>query len=182
MAEPDRITVNRAPVLTLWAAVCAERMGFDHDEALTLGRALAGMAAQAKGRAIGIYEAHGAEDLRAEARKLREREADTAAALKVRLLGREIEVVETDDGLRAIEKGKPDDPRSVERYLASKLKAHLEPVRAAMAELAGRIPPREVNARAFRLYERFRPEVPAGAAGWGKAGILTLEAIRMADA
>jgi hypothetical protein len=27
--------VNRAPVLTLWAAVIAEILGFDHDEVLT---------------------------------------------------------------------------------------------------------------------------------------------------
>ena len=30
-----KIKINRAPVLTLWAAVVAERLGFDHDEALT---------------------------------------------------------------------------------------------------------------------------------------------------
>ena len=34
MSEP--ILVNRAPVLTLWAAVVAERMGFDPAEALSL--------------------------------------------------------------------------------------------------------------------------------------------------
>ena len=33
--------VNRAPVSTLWAAVVAEVFGFDHDEALTLGLAVA---------------------------------------------------------------------------------------------------------------------------------------------
>ena len=33
------ISTNRAPVLTLWAAVFAERLGFDEDEALTLGKA-----------------------------------------------------------------------------------------------------------------------------------------------
>jgi hypothetical protein len=31
------IKTNRAPVLTLWAAVVVERLGFGHDEALTLG-------------------------------------------------------------------------------------------------------------------------------------------------
>jgi len=35
------IRINRAPVLTLWAAVVAERLGFHWDEALTLGKALA---------------------------------------------------------------------------------------------------------------------------------------------
>jgi hypothetical protein len=33
------IRINRAPVLTLWAVVVAERLGFDRDEALSLGRA-----------------------------------------------------------------------------------------------------------------------------------------------
>lgn len=33
----DVIKINRGPVLTLWAAVVAERLGFDWDEALTLG-------------------------------------------------------------------------------------------------------------------------------------------------
>ena len=43
-SEPTGMTIkiNRAPVLTLWAAVGAERLGFDHDEALTLGRAVTG--------------------------------------------------------------------------------------------------------------------------------------------
>lgn len=30
------VMVNRAPGLTLWGAVVAERMGFDHDAAVTL--------------------------------------------------------------------------------------------------------------------------------------------------
>lgn len=38
----DVVTINRAPVLTLWAAVVAECLGFDHDEALTLGKAVEG--------------------------------------------------------------------------------------------------------------------------------------------
>jgi hypothetical protein len=45
--------VNRAPVLTLWAAVVAMRLGHPHDTALTLDRAVAGSAARAKARAIG---------------------------------------------------------------------------------------------------------------------------------
>jgi hypothetical protein len=30
------VLVNRAPVLTLWAAVVAEVLGFEHDKALTV--------------------------------------------------------------------------------------------------------------------------------------------------
>ena len=49
---------NRAPVLTLWAAVVAERLGFNENEALSLGKALAGLNAQAKGRRFGIFRTH----------------------------------------------------------------------------------------------------------------------------
>ncbi len=40
------ISINRAPVLTLWAATVTQRPGFDEDEALSLGKALAGFNAQ----------------------------------------------------------------------------------------------------------------------------------------
>jgi len=53
MAEKDGrrswVMVNRAPVLTLWAAVVAEVLGFEHDEARIRGRAVAGMNAYSKG-------------------------------------------------------------------------------------------------------------------------------------
>jgi hypothetical protein len=50
------ILVNRAPVLTLWAAVIAERLGQPADTALTLRRAVAGSAARVKARSIGREE------------------------------------------------------------------------------------------------------------------------------
>ena len=53
MAEKDGkrnwVMVNRAPVLMLWAAVVAEVLGFQHHEALTPGRAVAGPNAHSKG-------------------------------------------------------------------------------------------------------------------------------------
>jgi hypothetical protein len=48
--------VNRAPVLTLWAAVVAEVLGFDHEEALTLGRAVAEQNAYSKGVPLGLFQ------------------------------------------------------------------------------------------------------------------------------
>ena len=39
MGDQDlSVTINRAPVLTLWAAVVAERLGLDRDEALSRHR------------------------------------------------------------------------------------------------------------------------------------------------
>ena len=47
---------NRAPVLTIWAAVVAMRLGFDWEEALTAGRAVAGLNAYSNGKALGLFE------------------------------------------------------------------------------------------------------------------------------
>jgi hypothetical protein len=50
MSTPVRtIKINRAPVLTLRVAVVAERLGLDGEEALTMGKAVAGLTAHDKG-------------------------------------------------------------------------------------------------------------------------------------
>jgi hypothetical protein len=51
-------SINRAPVLTLLAAVDAERLGFTEDESLSLARAEPALTAQRKGRRLGIYKPH----------------------------------------------------------------------------------------------------------------------------
>jgi hypothetical protein len=54
----NTLAIYRAPVLTLWAAAVAERLGFDRDEALSLGRVLAGLNAQSKGRRLDLVNPH----------------------------------------------------------------------------------------------------------------------------
>src|SRR3954447_10628934 len=90
------IEVNRAPALTLWAAVVAERLGQPPDTALTLGRAVAGSAARVKARNIGREE------------RKTDRDADTPGlaaphvTAPVLLLGKTIRLLPTEDGeLRA---------------------------------------------------------------------------------
>src|SRR3954451_21908892 len=96
------IRVNRAPVLTLWATTVAERLGFDQDAALTLGRAVAGTSAQMKGRALGIYEPSEEPPSKvAEERRERLKPGETCG---VRFLGRTVPAIRTPDGIRAIEK------------------------------------------------------------------------------
>src|SRR3954452_8550685 len=142
------IRVNRAPVLTLWAAVVAERVGFERDEALTLGRALAGLSAHAKGVRLRIFEPSAPEEVRERRDRLAEGER-----LEVHLMGRTIPVVRTPEGLRALAKGHPTRPESVERYLEGKFGDALPEVRAAMERSAGSLPPAELPRRAFRLRE-----------------------------
>jgi len=165
-----KVTVNRAPVLTLWAAVVAERLGFDHEAALTLGKAVAGLNAQSKGRALGIFrpaEATG----RAGGEK-------PHGEFHVELMGRTVRSVHADQGIRALDKDKAIAPAKVEAYLQSKFGETLPAVRQVMHELAATYGPEELEEEAFGLYERFRPVVAPGTRGWGQAGELDIEAIR----
>jgi hypothetical protein len=171
--EIDAVSINRAPVLTLWAAIVAERLGFTHDEALTLGRAVAGLNAYSKGKALGIFK-----PTPKEVQAKRAAKAKTMQVLQVELLHRAVPVVQTPEGLRALSKEQPIAPSSVEKYLTSKFKDALGPVSAAMAQLADSRGAEELAAEAYGLYEQFRPAIPAGEAGWGAAGTLSLARIR----
>jgi len=54
--SPNKIKINRAPVMVLWGAIVAEQLGYNTDTALTLGKTVAGLNAQSKGQRLGIYE------------------------------------------------------------------------------------------------------------------------------
>jgi hypothetical protein len=168
-----KVQINRAPVLTLWATVVAERLGYDREAALTLGKAVAGLNAQAKGRRLGIFEEP------TDAREARESSGkELGKAFLVALLGRSVPSVTTKDGLRATLKGQPIDPKRVRRYLQQKFGKDLADVQAAMEDLVQAYPPEQLAAQAYALYERFRPDVPEGTKGWGAAGELDLDGIR----
>jgi hypothetical protein len=166
-----KILINRAPVLTLWATKVAERLGFDHDEALSLGKAVAGLNAQSKGRRLGIFNPAPKEIKKARARKRGEE-------FSIELLGRQVPALSTADGVRAVSKDRAIDAKSAQRYLESKFGESLDSVRAAMRELAKSFKPEQLAPRAFWLYERFRPSIPEGVTGWGAKGSLDLERIR----
>jgi|SRR5579859_183820 len=163
------IKINRAPVLTLWATIVAERQGHPPETALTLGRAVAGLNAQSKARRLGLVE-----EKKPEAKE----KPPARKARTVTVLGRAVPVVETKEGLRAISKDEAIKPSSVRRYLESKFGESLPHVRAALEALAKAFPPERLEAQAYGLYERFRPDVPEGQRGWGAAGTLDLERVR----
>src|SRR5689334_16388962 len=110
-----KIKINRAPVLTLWAAIVAERLGYSKSEALTFGKAVAGLNAQSRGRRLGIFEEKPEKDPEQAARK-----KPSAKLEFVELLGRGIPAAKTPQGLQAVIKGKPIPPESVESYLHQK--------------------------------------------------------------
>jgi hypothetical protein len=168
-----KIKINRAPVLTLWATVVAERLGYDDETALTLGKAVAGLNAQSKGRKLGIYEEKTEEEKKEDKRK----EAHVKLEF-VELLGRGIPAVKTPHGLRAAEKGKPIHAESVQTYLKQRFGEDYDDARKAMEKLAKAFPPKQLEKKAYDLYEKFRPEIPEGKRGWGAKGELDLDYVR----
>jgi hypothetical protein len=162
--------INRAPVLTLWATIVAQRMGYNEDEALSLGKAVAGYTAQSKGRTLGIYTAR-------EKGKEREGKGEGQEVQIVELMGRHIPISEEGAEIRALTKDKPIDPDSVRRYLQKKFGENLGEVSAAMETLAGSYEPQELNRIAFQFYEKFRPDIPRGKRGWGAKGELNMQKI-----
>lgn len=167
------VTINRAPVLTLWAAVVAERLGYDRDEAVTLGRAVAGFGAAAKARRLGI-----AKPKEKPAVEKKKKAAKPGEVVEVPLCGMPIAALRTADGLRALSKDQPTAPAGVHRYLESKFGEALDDARAAMMALAKSRTPAELATGAFALYESFRPEIPRGVTGWGAKGVLDLAKVR----
>ena len=168
-----KIKINRAPVLTLWAAVVAERLGYKKDEALTFGKALAGLNAQSKGQRLGIYDKKSPDE--------KAKEVSQQKSVKVefiQFMGRGIPAVKTPKGLRAAIKGEEIEPQSVEKYLRQKFGDELEAARTAMEQLAKAFTPKQLETQAFSLYEKFRPSVSEGMKGWGAKGELDLAFIR----
>ena len=169
MTSPT-IYINRAPVLALWAAIVARRLGFREEEALSLGKAVAGLNAQSKGRRLGIYKP-------SEAQPARIRKSGRDDPFLVEVCGRAVPAVTTSAGVRATAGGKAVSPEAAQRYLIGKFGESLPAARVALKRLATAYRPKELIKSAYALYERFRPVIPAGLKGWGTVGVLDLRLI-----
>jgi hypothetical protein len=166
-----KVQINRAAVLTVWATIVAQRFGFNKKEALTLGKAVAGLNAQAKGRRLGIFKPH-------EQKAKEARDKKRGEEFWIEVCGRPVPAKNTDDGIRAVKGDTAIEPASVQRYLETKFGDKLEVVVAALTELAKAYRPKELAQAAYPLYEKFRPAVPAGKAGWGAKGDLDLALLK----
>ncbi|UCF35201.1 MAG: hypothetical protein JSV78_07830 [Phycisphaerales bacterium] len=172
MPAKDTVTINRAPVLTLWAAVVAEVLGFERDTALTLGKAVAGLNAQAKGRSLGIFRPPKLEGGRPP------KKHGLGEEFWIELCGRSVPAKNTEGGVRAVVKDKPISPDQVRGYLERAFGEDLAAVRKTMEQLAKSREPDDLAEAAFALYEKFRPTVAGGRRGWGQKGELNLKLIR----
>jgi hypothetical protein len=147
-------------------------LGFEHDEALTLGRAVTGLRAYSKGVSLGFFQPT-PKEVKEKRRKMRKEETVTTD-----LLHRAVPAKHTDEGVRPFSGESPIRPESVQKYLENMFGDALEDVSNAMLELAKFLPPSHLAQKAYPLFEKFRPEIPPGKKGWGASGKLDLDLIR----
>jgi hypothetical protein len=167
----SEILVNRAPFLTLWASIVAGRLGYDADEALVLGRAVAGQTAASKGKRLGILEERSAED-----RRELETRREVLGAEAIHFMTRTTPCLRTPQGLRAW----PRPHRSTRT------------ASAATSNRKSRMRFRSSDRDSLRLHGPIRrrnsKRMPwtstcdasrgcRGKAGWGQRGCLDVEAI-----
>ena len=177
------VIINRAPVLTLWAAVLAH-LGPAHLpwlSALTVGKAIAGMLAQSRGRAIGIYEPQS--DRGHKRQKTPEEKAREEHDVQV--LGIKVHMARLNEHVVATISNKPVNASQCDRYIHQHFGANRPRVIAAMKYLVHCLLARGADGESditgrysFTLYESFRPCTANGQApGWGQKGELDLRKI-----
>ncbi|KAM0751778.1 hypothetical protein T439DRAFT_324970 [Meredithblackwellia eburnea MCA 4105] len=158
--------VNRAPVMTAWATVVAERLGFRRQEALSIAQVYTELNANSKGVSIGIMPA-----------SANQSNAGTSQPL-VDLMGRKIPVLSMQDGeWRAIAKGAIAEPSTAFGYLQRAFRQQLGAVIGALRVLADSYEPSKLNEIGYALYCEFRPEAVSGAKGWGQKSEMLLKTI-----
>ncbi|KAG9218957.1 hypothetical protein CCMSSC00406_0001367 [Pleurotus cornucopiae] len=153
------VVVNRAPVMSAWATVVAERMGFKREEALSIASVYTEMNAISKGVALGVFDKSRANDGSA---------SRNGSQPYVDFIGRR-SLYETQNGQwRAILNGSPASPGTAFGYISRSFK-HLTPfVLGSLQLLAESYSQKEINEKAWGLYAEFRPTVD----GWGQRSVM----------
>ncbi|KAK4542061.1 hypothetical protein LTR36_007092 [Oleoguttula mirabilis] len=170
------ITINRAPVLELWASCVAHFFypEMSWDTCLSVGGAIATITAVAKGRSIGTMdkpEPGAAEERRQKRKDKAEKdELDEVEVMHFKLTVKDGQALvgnKPKKGNEAALRKKYGD----EQYAQAK---------AAFEEALGDWKDKndELNGQAFKMYEDFRPSIPSGQKGWGKKGQLNLQNVK----
>ena len=176
--EDDYITINRAPVLELWASCVAQFLhpSLSWNTALSIGGAISTITAISKGRSIGTMEKPDPGE--AQRKKEKREEAAEKGGLK------EVEVMSfhlnLDDNGQALVGGKPK--KGNEDALRKKYGGpeQYDKVRTAFQDSlqSWKGKEEELDKQSFGFYEDFRPSIPLGQKGWGRKGQLRLETVK----
>lgn len=143
------VVLNGSAALTLWGTTVAQRVGFDWQEALSIGRASATQEVYPNG----AKHVH----FRPTPATVRRRRSTTTPGqtIAIDLLGRAILVVRTGGGFRALHRGKIIDPISVDHALMRRIseKKYLI-LCAALMRLARSMTPTELAVHGDVIFRR----------------------------
>ncbi|KAF7292392.1 Glutamine synthetase [Mycena chlorophos] len=146
--------VNRAPLLTAWATLVAERVGFQREEALSIASVFTELNAISKGIAIGKYKKSAAAGMEA---------SPKGTQPYVDLMGRRPLYQNQNSQWRGLSGGKAVQPSTAFSYISRALRQTTPHVIGAMKLLLETYTIQEINAKGWGLYADFRPDVN----GWG---------------
>ncbi|KAL0565792.1 hypothetical protein V5O48_016229 [Marasmius crinis-equi] len=185
------VVINRAPLLSAWATVVAQRMGFRREEALSIE-----MNAKSKGVAIGIYQPGEVSSASASTGQPRPYVNFMGRIVYVslsfppsaRLCSRNNSLyptksplcqVSTQEGLRwralSYSTGTPTpaEPTSASSYISRSFRQNTPYIIGCLKLLADRFTPQELSEEAWSLYVKFRP----GNNEWGSRSEVRFEDI-----
>ncbi|KXN89656.1 hypothetical protein AN958_05523 [Leucoagaricus sp. SymC.cos] len=147
--------INRAPIMTAWSMVVAERLGFKRDEALSIASVYTEMNAISKGVSLGIFK---------ESREKGMGVSSKGTQPYVVIMGRN-PLYQTQEGQwRALSDGSPIFPGTAFDYISRSFKQTAPFILGALQLLARSYPPKTLNMQGWSLYADFRPQTE----GWGK--------------
>lgn len=150
--------INRAPLMTAWAMVVAERLGFEREEALSIASVYTEMNAISKGVSLGLID---------ESRKKEIEILPEGKQPYVDLMGRRIPLYQSRSSKwLALSGGSPALPGTAFSYVSRSFRQTTPHVLGSLRLLAESYPPKELNEKGYSLYADFRPVVD----GWGKRG------------
>ncbi|KAI0773438.1 hypothetical protein BC629DRAFT_1291076 [Irpex lacteus] len=152
--QTKHAVVNRAPIMTAWSFIVAERLGFSREEALSIASVYTEMNAISKGVSIGIYS---------EAKKNGVEASKDGSQPYVDLMGRRPLFQTQNESWRALSSNAPVSPASGFSYITRSLRQTAPFIVGALRLLAESYTPEELNKHGFSLYTEFRPDVT----GWG---------------
>ncbi|SJL01897.1 uncharacterized protein ARMOST_05221 [Armillaria ostoyae] len=174
--------INRAPLMSAWAMIVAERLGFRREEALSIASVYTEMNALSKGVSLGIYKDGKQKGLDA---------IKGGSQPYVELMGRRFvpgyyQFLNVSDNhariplyqsrsnqWRALLNSKPAQPSSPFSYISRSFRQTTPHIIGALRLLAESFTPKELNNKGWALYTEFRPSVN----GWGERSEVKCETI-----
>ncbi|KAK5082497.1 hypothetical protein LTR70_008383 [Exophiala xenobiotica] len=171
------IMINRSPVLQLWGAVVAQFLHPDEpwSTCLSIGGSIAQLCAISKGRAIGqVAPKDESADAEGKRKKGKQESKKESRVIEVMGFPQQIQdAVVMMDG-----KPKPLKEELLQGKFggASNYEKAMKAMEDGLQSWTG--DKDELDGKAFHMYEKFRPDVAAGGAGWGRKGELNLHKVK----